>query len=284
MALIAASKMLLHNSTQLVAQNLVSKQDASMVAKYVKQLAGKHWKKVAFLGLIGGVAVGTYRSLKAYDEFKLQSRTGPKETELKSLYTNAELVEIQRMDNELIESALDDCEYNREPQEDLEDLLMVAAPDQVHFQVEDTELEPQGEDEPEKDFKKREQVSLKKKARFEMKRVQPGKHGAALRALVSKAKLAFPIPKDTEIQAQAINLFLYKECRKLNLRVSDASKLIPKATALAMIPSEEQVNHGQLGGILPMQEKYMRMKWRQNRHSSITERVFSAISSFTSSQ
>lgn len=120
---------------------------------------------------------------------------------------------------------------------------------------------------------------MMKARKSERKRIREGAFGVALKSLVNKARLAFPVPKQNEMQIQAMNLYLHKECRKLNLRVSDAARLIPQAVAIAMVPSDQQILAAQLGGLATIQKRHLQRQWKE-ANPSMPLRVVNSILGF----
>jgi len=157
------------------------------------------------------------------------------------------------------------CVANPEEVSELEDCLEVDPPMVVCLQQNVTDAKGK--------------VDTLETDKRERKRIRPRLYGNALKSLVEKAKLAFPVPKNNELQIQAINLFLHKECRKLNIRISDAARLIPQAVALAIIPSDQQIVAGQVAGLPEIQKRYLQRVWK-HENPSLSTRVVNAIVTF----
>jgi len=229
----------------------------------------KHYKKVAVVGACSAVMYGAYKFYRDLEDWELQSSMGPNEISI------SKLVDIQVMPTEEIQDVLD---ANTEILivKELEDVLEIDEPDNVWEQQPLVVVD-------EKDCVSMISNKHNARSRRERKRITLGFESHALRALVAKAKLAFPVPKDTEVQMQAINLFLYKECRKINLRVTDAARIIPQAVALAMVPTEAQISYDQLRKLPEIQQRYLRRQWT-NTKAPLGVKMLQSIRSWVNTQ
>lgn len=102
----------------------------------------------------------------------------------------------------------------------------------------------------------------------------------ALKAMTNKIRVNFPMPDGTPLQQKAMSLFISKECKKLFMRESDMAALIPKAVALASVPTTAQVDVRQLMKTEPVLLKYNKMAWSgfKNRNGWLS-RVAAALPS-----
>jgi hypothetical protein len=97
--------------------------------------------------------------------------------------------------------------------------------------------------------------------RRQRKRVRSGQLSKACKSLAAKLRASFPIPDGSALQQKAMCLYAAKECRKLHLRESQISLIIPQAVSLASVPSTDQINMRMITKIEPVQLKYNKMSW-----------------------
>jgi hypothetical protein len=97
--------------------------------------------------------------------------------------------------------------------------------------------------------------------RRQRKRVRSGQLSRACKSLAAKLRASFPIPDGSALQQKAMCLYAAKECRKLHLRESQISLIIPQAVSLASVPSTDQINMRMITKIEPVQLKYNKMSW-----------------------
>jgi hypothetical protein len=279
----AFARSTLVNSSSALSQSLaLNKQDSKWVSDLIRDNTKRHWRKVAVVGACGALIAGAYKvhcSLKEWKEQQELAAEGGDDVHLLASLSNVQSVSSTVVDLTLqAMGTIQDCEP------EIEDVLEV---DPIHVGFMRTELElvsdklENGKQDP--NYVEKVDRAHRKRSRAERKKISATGYGVALKSLVNRAKLAFPVPKETEIQAQAINLFLYKECRKLNLRIADAAALIPKATALAMVPSDVQIECGQLMGIPMIQKRYLRRGWKSTPEP-LTSRIISGVMGFVKSQ
>lgn len=281
--LYSIAKAVATNSSSSLSQSLaLTKQDSKWVSDLIRVNTKRHWKKMAVAATCCSVSYGIYRlhcNLKDWQEQQELAVTPDDDVNLL-----AEMSNVQSTSAEVVEAVLQAMGTTQDLEPEIEDVLE-ADPCQVDFMRVELDIQPDFDDKGRKlpVCEEKKAKALRKRSRAERKKVREGGFGAALKSLVNRAKLAFPVPKDTELQAQAINLFLYKECRKLNLRTSDAAKLIPKATALCMVPSDVQIECGQLLGIPSIQKRYLKRGWKSTPEP-LTGRICSAVLGFVRRQ
>jgi hypothetical protein len=277
---LAIAKSTLSNSSTALAQSLaLTKQDSKWVSDLIRVNTKRHWKKVAVVGACGALIAGAYKVHCDLKEWKEQQDLACANDSDVHFLVN--LSNVQSNSPEMVEANLQAMGTFQTDELEIEDVLE-ADPFKVEFMREELdELEYKGGVNPL--FEEKVAKAHRKRSRKERKKIKESGYGVALKSLVNRAKLAFPVPKDTELQAQAINLFLYKECRKLNLRISDAAKLIPKATALTMVPSDAQIECGQLMGIPDIQKRYLRRGWKSTPEP-MTSRIISGVMGFVKAQ
>lgn len=257
------------NSSSALSQALaIDRGTALKVGKVVRGGVKRHWKKAVVVGTCGALIAGAYKvhcDLVAWREQQDLALDGDNLTLLEELHS------VSVVSSETVQSNLSaiGCEAEESDFVELEDVLEVCKPALECLQV---ITEAPGE----KDTEQQIRVEKLKSEAKERKRIIPGKYGVALKSLVNKAKLAFPIPKNSELHIQAVNLYLHKECRKAHLRVSDASRLIPHAVALAIVPSDSQVLLGQFSGLQSTQRRHLQRQWVQS-NPSMSVRVVQAI-------
>ena len=101
----------------------------------------------------------------------------------------------------------------------------------------------------------------KEQYRKQRKRVRSGQLSSAIRGLTSKIRASFPIPDGSMLQQKAMSLYAAKECRKMCIREAQIAAMVPKAVALASIPTTSQVDLRQIVQIEAVQLKYNKMAW-----------------------
>jgi hypothetical protein len=97
--------------------------------------------------------------------------------------------------------------------------------------------------------------------RKQRKRVRSGCLSKAVKGLTFKIRASFPIPDGSMLQQKAMSLYAAKECRKMCIREAQIATIVPKAVALASIPTTSQVDLRQIVQIEPVQLKYNKMAW-----------------------
>ena len=102
---------------------------------------------------------------------------------------------------------------------------------------------------------------FKEQYKKQRKRVRSGQLGSAIRGLTSKIRASFPIPDGSMLQQKAMSLYAAKECRKMCIREAQIAAMVPKAVALASIPTTSQVDLRQIVQIEAVQLKYNKMAW-----------------------
>jgi hypothetical protein len=80
--------------------------------------------------------------------------------------------------------------------------------------------------------------------------------------MVAKLRTSFPTPNGSAIQQKAMALYLAKEGRKLKIRETQLAVLIPRAVALASVPTNAQIDMRVLMAIEPVELKFKRMEWK----------------------
>jgi len=101
----------------------------------------------------------------------------------------------------------------------------------------------------------------KQQIKRQRKRVMHGRLSSAIKGLSNKIRASFPMPDGTQLQQKAMSLYAAKECRKMNMRESAIAELIPKAVALASVPTTAQVDLRMITQIAPVQLRYNKMAW-----------------------
>jgi hypothetical protein len=280
---LAIAKSTLSNSSTALAQSLaLTKQDSKWVSDLIRVNTKRHWKKVAVVGTCGALIAGAYKVHCSLKEWKEQQELAAKDGD--DVHLLASLSNVQSVSSTVVDLTLQAMGTIQDREPEIEDVLE-ADPFDVGFMRTELDVIPEKLEngKPDPDYVKKVDKAYRKRTRMERKKISATGFGVALKSLVNRAKLAFPVPKDTELQAQAINLFLYKECRKLNLRIADAAALIPKATALAMVPSDVQIECGQLMGIPMIQRRYLRRGWKSTPEP-LTARIISGVMGFVKAQ
>jgi hypothetical protein len=293
MAALAGSllKNMLYNNSNTVLNSLISKKDTNTLTGLIRVNTKRHWKKIAFVGACSALIAGGYKIHCELSQWREQQDLAPNQEEEERLEVVSSMVNIQTQSHDditLICGAIG-IEHSDDMRE-IEDVLVVDEVDSECLRVMEDEVKfastSKGDSVEEVAYANKINVLRKDKAKLERlrksrKKISDDGFPTALRSLVSRAKLAFPIPRADELQIQSINLFLYKECRKLNLRVTDAAKLIPQAVALACIPSDTQISNSQLIGLPEIQRRFLRRKWKGSQ-APLSARVISGVQRFLS--
>jgi hypothetical protein len=108
-------------------------------------------------------------------------------------------------------------------------------------------------------LKEKQDLRIKAKAK---KRVVKFLLPQACKAMVAKLRTSFPTPNGSAIQQKAMALYLAKEGRKLKIRETQLAVLIPRAVALASVPTNAQIDMRVLMAIEPVELKFKRMEWK----------------------
>jgi hypothetical protein len=101
----------------------------------------------------------------------------------------------------------------------------------------------------------------KEQYRKQRKRVRSGQLSNAVRGLAAKIRASFPLPEGSMLQQKAMCLYAAKECRKMCIREAQIALMVPKAVALASIPTTSQVDLRQITKIEAVELKYKKMAW-----------------------
>lgn len=262
-----AKSLVANSSSSLSTALSLDRKSALNVAHLVRATTVKHWRKAAVVGAVGAVVYGALKVHNDLVEWRDRMDLLTREDEVNRL---ASLHSTNHVSSDVVCLTLESVGVTQETDfiTEIEDVLEISPPE-PDFMQSKPEIEKDDSDE------KMTREVLKSR-RKERKRIRQGGYGVALKSLVNKAKLAFPVPKQTELQVQAINLYLHKECRKLNLRVSDAARLIPQAVALAMVPSDDQILAAQMSGLASIQKRHLQRQWRDEK-PSLSTRVVNSI-------
>lgn len=256
--LLDISSKLVANSTNSFIQNVSpNKTEMKWISDLIRVNTKRHWKKIAVIGACGVLIAGTYKlhsDLVAWRE--QQDLTPGPEVELLSKLANVQSVSLDR-----IQDVMEVITHRVDEDKEIEDILKISEPDCDAFMQDQVNV-VKGKDETTESLNARLTNAYRKKNRLSRKKVDQNDYPIALKSLVNRAKLAFPIPKDSDLHVQAVNLFLYKECRKLNIRTADAARLIPQAVALSILPNDEQIAYGQVLKLPEIQRRYLARNWR----------------------
>lgn len=259
----ALSKQILSNSTTTFAQVITpSKNDMKLLSSFVRDNTRKHWKAAAGVALVGTCIYGAIKVrseiLLAREELKFV----PTASEVENLSVNASLPEVGAPLDAGMLGQLDSLADLLLEELELEECLEVDtsfADNEKFIDVEQVQAIAEC-----KDDSVREKMEVKYNAeviRKCRKRVRNDRLPQACKAMVSKLRASFPTPDGTALQQKAMALYLAKEGRKLKMRETQLSVLIPRAVALASVPSDVQVDMRVLMAIEPVKLKYQRMKW-----------------------
>jgi hypothetical protein len=246
-----------------IAQNLTpSKQEAKFLSNLIRDNTKRHWKPLCAAGVVVGAAFAAYKVRTEILRQRDEIRVGPTTNEVENLSESASLPEVGSpldvgMYGEL--ETLADCLLDELELEECLEVDPAFAADQRFIDVEQVQAIKDCKDES-----VQEQMDIKYKMevqRKSRKRVRGDRLPHACRAMVAKLRASFPTPDGSPLQQKAMALYLAKEGRKLKMRETQLAVLIPRAVALASVPSDSQVNMRLLMAIEPVKFKYQRMKW-----------------------
>lgn len=250
---------------QAIAQSfVVDKKSVQLLSNFVRDNTRKYWKPIA-----GAVVVGTcvYGAVKIRSEILLarkEFKFAPTPLEIENLSVNASFPEVGAPLDEGMLGQLEELSENLLEREfELEECLEVdkvfEKDDEKHVDIEQVQAIADCKDESVKNA-----MSTKLNAemvRKSRKRVRKDMLPIACKAMVAKLRASFPTPDGSALQQKAMALYLAKEGRKLKMRETQLSVLIPRAVALASVPSDAQIDMRLLMAIEPVTFKYQRMKW-----------------------
>jgi hypothetical protein len=259
----ALGKQISSNATTTLAQALTpSKKDVSVISNLIRVNTKRHWKPLCAAGAVVGAAFAAYKVRTEILRQRDEIRVGPTTNEAENLSESASLPEVGSpldvgMYGEL--ETLADCLLEELELEECLEVDPAFAVDQRFIDVEQVQAIKDCKDES-----VQEQMDIKYKMevqRKSRKRVRGDRLPHACRAMVAKLRASFPTPDGSPLQQKAMALYLAKEGRKLKMRETQLAVLIPRAVALASVPSDSQVNMRLLMAIEPVKFKYQRMKW-----------------------
>lgn len=255
---------LVKNSTSSLAQGLtLDKKDVKNVSDFIRDNTKKHWKPLAALGVVGALAMGAYKLKQEIERQRQEESIAPTPSKVENLIESASLTEVgsslergmygdlEILAEELIEELeLEECievdpcfeEEDRNVDEDLLEKIHTCKSDIMKGEL----------------IKKQNLLNIRRCR----KRVKQDKLPHACKAMVAKLRSSFPAPDGTAIQQKAMALYLAKIGRQLKIRSGQMSALIPKAVALASVPSDSQVDMRMLMAMEPVKFKYSQMKYK----------------------
>lgn len=235
-----------------------------MLSGFIRENTKKYWKPIA-----GAVVVGTcvYGAIKIRSEILLareELKFAPTALEVENLSVNASVPEVGASFDEGLLGQLDelkeallDCEAELEECLEVDDVFKDQ--NEKNVDIEQVAAIAECKDETvKKAMIDKHDAELVRKSR---KRVRKMYLPLACKAMVAKIRASFPIPDGTVLQQKAMSLYLAKEGRKLKMRESQLAVLIPRAVALASVPSDAQIDMRILMAIEPVKFKYQKMKW-----------------------
>jgi predicted RNA-binding protein with RPS1 domain len=260
-------KQFMANTTTTVAQALTpTKNDMKIVSNFIRDNTKKYWRPVA-----GAVVVGTcvYGAIKLRSEMlqaRRQLKFTPTADEIENLSANASFPEVGApLDvgllgelNKLADDLVNELTLEQCLEVDSEVEKVIANGDDIDLEL--LEMEESGKSKVTIDkLKEKQDLQIKAKAK---KRVVKFLLPQACKAMVAKLRTSFPTPNGSAIQQKAMALYLAKEGRKLKIRETQLAVLIPRAVALASVPTNAQIDMRVLMAIEPVELKFKRMEWK----------------------
>jgi len=253
---------------QAIAQAFVlDKKSATNVSNFIRDNTKKYWKPLAVVSAATVLAIGAVKLYNKCDALQRLSECTPTETELEILDESTEVIEcgpvlqmgvlhdLEQLAQQLLEELdLEDC--LEEDRTELNYMKSVLGKD-----LERLAEAKDGDGKNAKTIEIMEENIKLKNLRNCRKRVKDNHLGKSIKAMATKIRNAFPSPNGSELQQKAMSMYIYKECRKLHMRESDATVLIPKAVALASIPTIDQVNVHLVTKTKSVQIRYNKRNW-----------------------
>lgn len=280
---------------------MLDKKDVSAFSKLVRDSVKSNWKPLAVLGAAGALSYGAYLVRTEIHQQKEDTKAEPTTDEVENLTHFASTVDgKQALDVGLfaeLDSLADDLLLDLETEPELEDCLEndPAASEDVRWSNLDKEIDildlrikerkyvlggadKDGSSDEESSLKKHladpiiaglktkkvlvtQEAYHKEQYRKQRKRVRSGQLSQAVRGLAAKIRASFPLPDGSTLQQKAMCLYAAKECRKMCIREAQIATIVPKAVALASIPTTSQVDLRQITKIPAVELKYKKMAW-----------------------
>jgi hypothetical protein len=273
-----------NNSQSLSQSFMLDKKSVSAISNLIRVNTKRHWKPLMVIGAAGALAYGAFKVRTEILQQREDTKLVPTDLEARNLAHTAHSVDSNcgpdRGGYAEIDSLADEFLEEIEEQLELEDCLEndPTASADVRWSSAERELEivdlqissrTAGEDcndavIQELKLKKciiSEEAYHKEQYRKQRKRVRIGQLSNAVRGLASKIRASFPIPDGSTLQQKAMCLYAAKECRKMSLRETQIAVMVPKAVALASIPTTSQVDLRRIVNIESVELKYKKMAW-----------------------
>ncbi len=270
-------------NTQALAQSLVvDKRTVKDFTKVVKKVVNDNWKPLAAVSFVAAATFGALKLRAEYKRQEFERSLSPCEEKARKLKEAASLIEVGASIERGLYKDLDDLANDLMEELELEDCLESDQTEAEMLKYVDTKLlqevdECKDERTKEVILEKIEHIKYGKSK----KRIRHFMLPNALKALVSKARASFPVPDGSKIQQKAIALYLAKEGRKLHIRESQLSVLIPKAVALASIPTDAQIDARNIMNIESVKVRFNKMEWQGVRNErSWLNKLVSVVSNF----
>jgi hypothetical protein len=295
------SVLVTQNKQALAQSFVVDKKSVSALSKLVRDSIKSNWKPLAVLGAAGALSYGAYLVRTEIQQQKEDTKAEPTTDEVENLTHFASSVDgKQALDVGLfaeLDSLADDLLLDLEIEPELEDCLEndPAASEDVRWSNLDKEIDildlrikerkyvlggadKDGSSDEESSSKKHladpiiaglktkkvlatQEAYHKEQYRKQRKRVRSGQLSQAVRGLAAKIRASFPLPDGSTLQQKAMCLYAAKECRKMCIREAQIATMVPRAVALASIPTTSQVDLRQITKIPAVELKYKKMAW-----------------------
>lgn len=255
-----------NNASALSQAMVVDKKNAKELSNFIRDNTKKYWKPVAGAFVVGTCVYGAIKLRSEMLQAHKQLKFTPTADEVESLSVNASfpevnapldvglLGELDRLADDLVnELTLEEClEVDSEVEK------AIANGDDIDTELLGMEEEGRSQKTIEK-LREKKDLQIKAKAK---KRVVKFLLPQACKAMVAKLRTSFPTPNGSAIQQKAMALYLAKEGRKLKIRETQLAVLIPRAVALASVPTSAQIDMRVLMAIEPVELKFKRMEWK----------------------
>lgn len=269
---------------------MLDKKEVSVISKLIRDNTKRHWKPLAAIGTVAALTYGVYKVRTEILQQKEDTKAAPTSIEVRNLTHTAnsvdgncgpertEFVELDSLADDLLlelenELELEDClENDPTASEDVRWSSAEKELDIIDLRIKQRKSEVGGtDDEASPDAViaglKAKKVLIAQEAyhkeqyRKQRKRVRSGQLSNATRGLAAKIRASFPIPDGSMLQQKAMCLYAAKECRKMCIREAQIATIVPKAVALAAVPTTSQVDLRQIVNIEAVQLKYKKMAW-----------------------
>lgn len=264
------------NKQALAQSFIVDKKSVTQLSNFIRVNTKKFWKPLAAVGVVGALTYGALVVRSEIQKQREEAKLQPPNDEVENLTATASMPEVgAALDVGMLADLSNLADELMEELELVECLERDPADDSVLLDIELMHKIVECSDEGLK-LKMMEKMADQDERRAR-KRIRAGQIPVACKAMVSKLRTSFPSPDGSALQQKAMALYLAKEGRKLKIRETQLAVLIPRAVAIASVPTNAQIDTRVLMSIEPVRFKYARMAWQgvKNEKSWLSKLVAS---------